>query len=136
MLINQKNQYALRAVFELAKRRNQGPIKIAQIAAAQKIPPRFLEVILVKLKRSGLVASKRGYQGGYFLIKPPEDISVGQILRLMETPDALDCVSCISKDDCDFKGDCAFIAMWTKAQGAMVKVFDQTSIQNLLDDET
>jgi Rrf2 family protein len=133
MLITQKNKYAIRAVFELAKRRENGPIKIAEIAEAQKIPPRFLEVILNQLKHSGIVESKRGFQGGYVLKRPPDRISVGDILRRVESAEALHCVSCISRDDCDFKGDCAFLPMWTKAQKAMLDVFDHTTIQNLLD---
>lgn len=135
MLITQKNQYAIRAVFELAKRQNQGSIKIAKIADAQKIPARFLEVILVQLKRSGIVESKRGFYGGYTLKKSPDEISVGDVLRYMEKNDSLFCVSCIAKDNCSLKGDCAFLPMWTKAQKAMLDVFNQTTIQNLLDDE-
>ena len=135
MLITQKNRYAIRAVFELAKRQNQGHIKIAEIADAQKIPARFLEIILVQLKRSGLVASKRGYYGGYTLKKSPDRISVGDILRCMEKDDSHYCVSCIAKDNCALKGDCAFMPMWDKAQKAMLDVFNQTTIQNLLDDE-
>ena len=64
-----KNQYALRAIFELAKHRGQGPKKISEIAEIQAIPLRFLEVILSQLKGSGLVESKRGFYGGYFLIR-------------------------------------------------------------------
>ena len=67
MLVSQKSQYALRAIFELAKEYGKGP-KIAHIAEAQAIPVRFLEVILVHLKRGGFVDSQRGKEGGYFLI--------------------------------------------------------------------
>ncbi|MFO7686446.1 MAG: Rrf2 family transcriptional regulator [Desulfobacterales bacterium] len=132
MLITQKNKYALRAVFELAKRRNQGPVKIVDIAAAQKIPVKFLEVILNQLKHGGVVESKRGFQGGYALIRPPDELTVGDILRQIESPESLHCVSCISRDDCALKGDCAFLPMWTKAQKAMVAVFDTTTIQDLI----
>jgi Rrf2 family protein len=135
MLITQRKQYAIRAVYELARRRDQGPIKGAEIAAVQKIPPRFLEVIMVQLKRGGIVTSKRGYQGGYFLTLPPDNISVGDILRHMEKLESLHCVSCIVKDDCDLKGDCAFLPMWAKAHKAMLDVFDNTTIQNLLDND-
>ena len=66
MLITQKHKYALRAIFELAKHRN-GHTKLADIADAQAIPLRFLEVIMAQLKRKGLVVSKRGFYGGYAL---------------------------------------------------------------------
>ena len=135
MLITQKNQYAIRAVYELARRRNQGPIKGAEIAAVQKIPPRFLEVIMVQLKRGGIVAAKRGHKGGYRLTKSPDNISVGDILRRMEKLESFHCVSCIVKNDCDLKGDCAFLPMWAKAHNAMLDVFDNTTIQNLIDED-
>jgi Rrf2 family protein len=81
---HKKSQYALRAIYELAKRKNAGPTKISKIAAAQGIPRRFLEVILNQLKSSGIVASKRGFYGGYFLTKSAEKVSVGDVLRFLE----------------------------------------------------
>ena len=82
MLVPQKkNQYALRAIYELACRYGEGPIKIATIAIKQAIPIRFLEVILNQLKNSGLVESKRGFHGGYYLLLPPHKITVGDIFR-------------------------------------------------------
>ena len=63
MLVSQKCQYALRALFELAKRNGEGPVKIAAIAKAQAIPPRFLEVILSQLKQGSFVESQRGSEG-------------------------------------------------------------------------
>ena len=84
MLVTQKNQYALRAIFELAKYRGQGPVKVIEIAQAQNIPMRFLEVILGQLKRSGMVESKRGYTGGYTLLRDPKKVTVGDIFRAMD----------------------------------------------------
>jgi Rrf2 family protein len=136
MLISKKIKYAIRAVFEIAKRQQDGPVKAAEIADAQKIPVRFLEVILNRLKHCGIVNAKRGYQGGYTLARSPENISVGDILRQMESDQSrLHCVSCLSKNDCELIGDCAFLPMWEKAQKSMLSVFDQTSIQNLIDQE-
>jgi Rrf2 family protein len=133
VLITQKTKYAIRAVFELARRQEEGPTKIAEIAEAQKIPVRFLEVILNQLKHGGLVTAKRGFYGGFTLKKPPDRITVAEIIQCMESKHSLHCVSCISKDDCDLKGDCAFLPMWDKAQRAMLGVFERTTIQNLLD---
>ena len=133
MIITQKNKYAIRAVFELARRVEQGPIKTAEIARAQKIPVRFLEVILSQLTRNGMVSSKRGYFGGYTLMQSPDAISVGDIIRMMDSAESLHCVSCVAKNDCGFEGDCAFLPMWEKAQGAMLKVLDTTTIQHLID---
>jgi Rrf2 family cysteine metabolism transcriptional repressor len=100
-----KNQYALRAIFELAKHMDQGPIKISDIATAQSIPLRFLEVILNQLKASGIVDSKRGFYGGYFLVKPPNQVSVGDVLRFLSRDlSPSDCIACVSKTSCPFDG--------------------------------
>ena len=76
MDVPQKTRYALRAIFELAKYYGQGPVKVINIANAQATPPRFLEVILNQLKRTGLVDSKRGKDGGYFLLRSPGKLTV------------------------------------------------------------
>ena len=131
-----RNQYALRAIFELAKYMGQGPKKISEIAHAQAIPMRFLEVILGQLKGSGWVESKRGFYGGYVLKCSPKDISVGDILRFMQgSPHPADCVACISEHDCPFDGDCAFAGVWNQVNEAMFKIYDETTIQDLLDIE-
>lgn len=78
MLLSQTCQYALRAVFEMAKRSGGGPIKIDAIARAQSIPPRFLAAILNQLKQGGFVESRRGADGGYRLRQAPDNLSVGE----------------------------------------------------------
>jgi len=136
MLITQKKQYALRAVFELARRKGKGPVKSLEIAEAQAIPLRFLEVILSQLKRKGLVASKRGIHGGYTLNRMPGEITVGQIFRLLDDSDgSTECISCVNKKNCPFLGDCVFMGMWNSAHEAMNKVYDTTTIQHLVDSE-
>jgi Rrf2 family protein len=135
MLITQKKQYALRAVYELAKHRKKGPIKSAQIAEAQAIPQRFLEIILNRLKHAGILTAKRGYTGGFELNRAPGDITVGDIFKSLEDIDeATVCVSCISKADCPFYGTCAFLPLWTQMQKAIDLICTSTTIQSLLDD--
>ena len=131
-----RNQYALRAIFELAKHKGKGPKKISEIAQAQAIPLRFLEVILSQLKGSGWVESKRGFYGGYYLKISPRDITVGDILRFMQrSPNPADCVACISKSECPFDGNCAFASMWNQVNQAMFAIYDDTSIQDLINKE-
>jgi Rrf2 family protein len=135
MLITQKKQYALRAVYELAKHREKGPIKSAQIAEAQAIPQRFLEIILNRLKHAGILTAKRGYTGGFELNRAPGDITVEDIFKSLEGIDeATVCVSCISKADCPFYGACAFLPLWTQMQKAIDRICTDTTIQSLLDD--
>jgi Rrf2 family protein len=131
-----KNQYALRAIFELAKHSGKGPIKISEIADVQAIPLRFLEVILSQLKGSGLVDSKRGFYGGYYLTRPPDKIKVGDVLRYMEKPSRSEhCVACVSKTNCPFSGNCAFAAMWNEVNAAIFNIYDNTTIQDLMNNE-
>jgi Rrf2 family protein len=137
MLITQKKQYALRAVYELAKHRETGPIKSAQIAAAQAIPQRFLEIILNQLKHAGILTAKRGYTGGFKLNRAPGDITVEDIFKSLDDIDeAAVCVSCISKADCPFYGKCAFLPLWTQMQKAIDRICTATTIQSLLDDSS
>jgi len=77
MLVSQKAQYALRAVFELARRHGKGWVKISDIADTQAIPIRFLEVILGQMKQAGFVVSRRGTEGGYMLAVAPGELTVG-----------------------------------------------------------
>lgn len=137
MLLSQKCQYALRAVFEIAKRSGEGPIKIEAIAKAQAIPPRFLAVILNQLKQGGFVQSRRGSDGGYFMGRSPSGISVGEIIRYVEGPlGPVECVTDNASADCPLHGSCVFISLWKEARTAMENVYDKTSIKDLMDRET
>jgi len=137
MLITQKKyQYAIRAIFELAKHMGKGPRKISDIAKAQEIPVRFLEVILSQLKGSGFVESKRGFYGGYTLVRPPNEISVGDVLRFMSGQyERVDGMTDQSKDNFSLNVDVTFSSMVNRAREAVFDVYDQTTIQNLLDNE-
>ena len=86
MRISKKCQYALSAVFELALRDTDQPVKIHDIAGAQNIPPRFLEVILNQLRHAGFVDSRRGSEGGYMLARAAEDLTVGEVIEYLQGP--------------------------------------------------
>ena len=134
--VSQKGQYTLRALFELAKRRGDGPVSAAEIAAAQAIPPRFLELILQGLKNSGEVQSRRGINGGYVLAASPESITVGNIIRSVDGSLApVKCVVGKGEEHCPLNGRCAFMGMWERAQQAIEQVYDTTTLEDLIDDE-
>ena len=136
MQVPQKCQYALRAIFELAKRYGEGPVKTVEIAEAQAIPARFLEVILSQLKRGGFVGSRRGSHGGYHLISAPAEVTVGQIIRFVEGPIGLvACVTDNGNNGCPLNGDCVFLPMWEKASKAMSDVYDGTTFEDLVEQE-
>lgn len=125
-------------MFELAKQQEGAPLKTAQIAEAQAIPLRFLEIILNRLKRAGLLEAKRGYTGGYRITRTPHEITVGQVFQALEDAnEATACVSCISKSeiDCPMHGNCAFMPLWLEMQNAIDTICSQTTIQKLLDNE-
>ena len=86
MNVSSKGHYALQALFDLASRDTDEPIKIASIAKRQKIPQKFLELILASLKQGGFVESHRGAGGGYHLARLPESITVGEVLRFVDGP--------------------------------------------------
>jgi Rrf2 family protein len=84
--VSAKADYALRAAAELAAAEGGGPVKGEQLAQAQGIPPKFLENILLELRHSGLVQSQRGVEGGYWLARPAEEITLAEVIRAVEGP--------------------------------------------------
>jgi len=136
VFVPQKCQYALRALFELARRDGDGLVKTAAIAKAQAIPARFLEVILSQLRRGGFVDSRRGSRGGYYLVRRPRDLTVGDVIQFMEGPiGPVECVVAGTNRECALYGDCVFLAMWRKVGEAISEVYDGTTFQDLVDQD-
>ncbi|MHC4149018.1 MAG: RrF2 family transcriptional regulator [Planctomycetota bacterium] len=136
MKIPRRCQYALRAVFELGLRKSGQPVKIHEIAGAQNIPPRFLEVILNQLRHGGFVDSRRGSEGGYMLVQAPEDLTVGEVIRYILGP-----ICMTTNDDrgprerqC-FYGDYAFKQLWENVNTAICQVCDNTTFAELIEYE-
>jgi Rrf2 family protein len=120
----------------LAKRQGQGPVTISEIARKQAVPPRFLEIILNEMKQGGFVRSRRGALGGYELGMAPKDISVGQIVRMVDGPlDPVKCTPGRGKGQCPLGERCALVNLWKRAKDAVEEVYDGTSFQDLVDQE-
>src|SRR6201991_1669649 len=101
-MISQKGRYALRALLFLAAKGDVAPVQISEISEREKIPRKFLEAILLELKKTGIVRSHRGRQGGYSLGRPAKDISFADVLRVTDGPLALSpCVSVMAYRKCD-----------------------------------
>jgi len=136
MRISKKCQYALKAVFELALRDPGQPVKICEIAGAQNIPPRFLEMILNELRHAGLLNSQRGRQGGYFLARRAEELTVGEVIRYIQGP-----ISVTANDERrantgeSFYGDYAFNKLWNDVNDAISQVYDNTTFAELIECE-
>jgi Rrf2 family protein len=109
-MLSQRTRYTIRALLHLADRYGEGPVQLSEIAAAQNIPPKFLTVMLSQMIREGLVASRRGREGGYWLARRPEEVSYGDLVRLTRGSLGLlpcasrlayqKCRNCISEDKC------------------------------------
>ncbi len=128
-MISQKARYALRALIALAGANN---MMIADIAAEQRIPRKFLEQILLDLKRHGIVASRRGRLGGYGLLTPPDQITFGRVLRIIDGPIApLPCLSKIAYrrcPDCKNEATCEIRRVFAKVTESARDVLDRTTI--------
>jgi Rrf2 family transcriptional regulator, cysteine metabolism repressor len=138
MNVSQKCQYALRALFELAKRDTTRPTAMVHIAESQAIPHKFLELILSELRQGGFVESRRGRGGGYMFRGRPEELTVGTIIRFVDGP--VTPVKCLTDDGpsdmtCVLYGNCAFIEMWSRARDAIASVYDTTTFKDLIDND-
>ena len=135
MNITSKGRYALRVMLDLAQHREEGYISLKTIAERQGYSMKYLEMIVGSLKRAGLVASTRGKEGGYQLIRDPEDYTIGEILRCIE--DNLAPVSCIKAGDicCEHAGECMTVPMWKELDDITNAYLDGVSLQDLLTGE-
>src|ERR1700689_428279 len=129
MNISVKGEYALQAIFDLASQSsanhsNADPVKIADIARRQKIPQKFLELILASLKQGGFVESRRGAEGGYLLSKRAESITIGEVLRFVEGRQE-------ERSRLRRQNDSAFADLWERVDQAMDSVLDSTSFAQL-----
>jgi len=124
MNISVKGEYALHAIFDLALHKPDVPIKIADIARRQKIPQKFLELILAGLKQGGFVESRRGAEGGYLLARSAETITVGEVLRYVEGQKS-------SRNGAKRNESSPFSEMWGRVDSAVSQVVDQTSFADL-----
>jgi Rrf2 family cysteine metabolism transcriptional repressor len=120
-----KGEYALQAIFDLASQRAGEPVRIADIARRQKIPQKFLELILASLKQAGFVESRRGAEGGYLLARTPESLTVGEVLRHVDG-------AAQAKGRSRRKGETPFTDMWAQVDQAVASVIDKTTFADLL----
>lgn len=132
-MISQRAKYALRALVSLAKTGPDEPLFIGDIAREQAIPKKFLEQILLQLKANGLVTSRRGKAGGYLLLRPAEDITYGEVLRIVDGPIApLPCLSRIAYrrcEDCSDETNCEIRRVFARVAEASRNVLDGMTIK-------
>ncbi len=133
MRLSTKGEYASRAMLELSRRYGDGPIHSREISDAQVIPQNFLEQILLLLKRAGYLKSRKGPKGGYVLAKPPGEITVAEVIRVMDGPLApIDCVSVMARETCPMEGTCGLRWLWKDVRDAVADILERTTFADLV----
>ena len=134
-MLSKRSKYAIKALLALADHERGEPVRIADLAHEEQIPPKFLELILLGLKNQGILQSRKGKGGGYLLARDPADIYLGQIVRMFDGP--LAPVPCASQTayvacaDCPDEAVCGVHLAMKAVRDATAKVLDGTSIASL-----
>ena len=135
-MISRKGKYAIRAALFLAREHGKSPVSVGQIAAAEKISRKFLEAIMLDLKVGGLVHSRRGKHGGYVLNEPPNKLTLGRIIRVIDGP--LAPVRCVSEtaykacEDCRDEATCPIRMVMKHVREAISRVLDTETLDEIL----
>jgi Rrf2 family transcriptional regulator, cysteine metabolism repressor len=129
MKISAKGEYAIKAMLDLSMSESSGLVSIQEIASRQSIPQRYLEQVLLQLKRAGLLTSKRGAAGGYHLTRPPGEITVGEVLRAVEGTAPLAGAHGPRRGAADHGGDLA--QLWDDLSRAVSQVIDGMTFGDL-----
>jgi Rrf2 family protein len=133
MRLSTQSRYGVRAIFDIAYHSEGLETQVKDISRRQGISARYLEQIFQKLRKGGIVGSKRGPSGGYFLSKKPEEITIGEIVRITEG--GIDPVLCLNPEDssqpCDRLGECVTRVIWNEAGKRLKEYFDSVTIKDL-----
>jgi len=135
-MLSKKSKYAIKALIALAEHGREEPVRIADLARAQQIPPKFLELILLELRNQGFLRSRKGKGGGYLLARDPGSIYLGQIVRMFDGP--LAPVPCASQtayvpcSDCRNEAVCGVHLAMKEVRDATARILDGTSLAQLL----
>jgi len=133
-MLSKKTQYAFQALMYLAEKGKEGPVLIVEITRKKKIPLKFLENILLELKNSGILESKKGKGGGYYFAKNPKDVPLAQVMRLLDGPiSLLPCVSLYFYErckNCD-ENHCGLHIVMSQVRDANLKILEKKTIADL-----
>jgi Rrf2 family protein len=138
-MLSKKSQYAFKALTYLSEKYNEGPVLISEISRKRKIPLKFLENILLELKKAGILDSKKGKGGGYFLKKSPEKIQVATVIRLINGPIAmLPCVSLYFYERCKNCNEkhCGLHDLMIQVRDATLNIVENRTLKDLVMDKS
>jgi len=131
MKLSTKSRYGTRLLLDMAQHYNQGPVQLGDIAKRQNISVKYLEQIIIPLKKSNYVKSVRGPKGGHALTRPPEEITVGEIVALLEEGDSL--VECTDHSEvCERSATCPTRLIWHEAAKALFDKLNTITLADLL----
>jgi len=134
-MLSKKTKYGIKALTYLAKQEKKVPVQIAKISESENISLKFLESILLSLRKNGFLGSKKGKGGGYYLLREPKDIKMTEIMRVLEGPIAM--VPCVSLnfyekcDDCPDENLCAIHELMIKVRDSSLQIFRNTTLADL-----
>ncbi|RSK39901.1 RrF2 family transcriptional regulator [Mangrovimonas spongiae] len=135
-MLSKKTKYGLKALTYLAKQEGNQPVQISAISKDENISRKFLESILLTLRKNGFLGSKKGKLGGYYLLKDPKDIKMSSVMRILEGPIAM--VPCVSLnfyekcDDCPDETACTVHNLMTEVRDSTLHIFNNTSLADLI----
>jgi len=135
-MLSKKTKYGLKALTFLANQKDREPVQISEIAKHENISQKFLESILLTLRRTGILGSKKGKGGGYYLIKEPSDIPMTTVMRVLEGPIAM--VPCVSLnfyekcDDCPNEDVCAVNKLMLKVRDSALEIYRNNTLADLI----
>ena len=133
MKLSTRSRYGIHAMYDLACQGPGEPQSIKAIAERQRIPEAYLEQLIGPLRKNGLVRSVRGAQGGYLLARPPEDITMGEVMRALEGD--LNLIDCLSEEDaCERACSCATRVVWRKVNDGLNQIVDGITLRDIIDD--
>jgi Rrf2 family protein len=134
-MLSKKTKYGIKALTYLARQENKTPVQIATISKSENISLKFLESILLTLRKNGLLGSKKGKGGGYYLLKEPFEIKMTTIMRILEGPISM--VPCVSLnfyekcDDCPDENACAVHNLMLQVRDSTLQIFRNTTLADL-----
>ena len=135
-MLSKKTKYGIKALVFLAKQEDRNPVQISVVSEVENISRKFLESILLTLRKNGVLGSKKGKGGGYYLLKDPKDIPMTTIMRLLEGPIAM--VPCVSLNfyekcnDCPDESACAVHNIMLKVRDNTLEIFRNTTLADLV----
>ena len=135
-MLSKKTKYGLKALTYLASQSKREPVQISEIAMHENISQKFLESILLTLRNTGFLGSKKGKGGGYYLLKDPSEIHMTTVIRVLEGPIAM--VSCVSLnfyekcDDCPDENKCAVHKLMLQVRDSVLEVYKNNTLADLI----